>query len=270
MAAADPVGDPALLWRAAGQLGILYEALSPAAAADLLEVDVGVRFRHPLVRSAVYRTAPRPSAKGWVHQALAEVTAPDLDPDRRAWHRAQAAAGPDEEVASELERSAGRAQARGGVAAAAAFLERAVALTLDPALRTERALAAARAKFEAAAPRRIQAARDRGASRPARSATTSACWSACWRRWAVRRGRSPPRMSTGWWAIWPALAGATSTRRNYLQVFKGFHRFLEVRKAVEIEVSFGVRLVCPVDEYISPAMSAATARPRTRRRPRNG
>ena len=151
VAAAEPVGDPALLWRAAGRLGILYEALSPAAAAGLLEVDLGVRFRHPLVRSAVYRTAP-PAERQKVHQALAEVTPPDLDPDRRAWHRAHAAAGPDEEVASELVRSAGRAQARGGPAAGAAFLERAVALTLDPALRAERALAAARAKFEAAAP----------------------------------------------------------------------------------------------------------------------
>ena len=151
VAAAEPVGDPALLWRAAGRLGILYEALSPAAAAGLLEVDIGVRFRHPLVRSAVYRTAP-PAERQKVHQALAEVTPPDLDPDRRAWHRAQAAAGPDEEVASALERSASRARARGGLAAGAAFLERAVALTLDPALRAERALAAARAKFEAAAP----------------------------------------------------------------------------------------------------------------------
>jgi DNA-binding CsgD family transcriptional regulator len=151
VAAAEPVGDPALLWRAAGRLAIPYAALSPAAAAGLLEVDVGVRFRHPLMRSAVYRTAPQ-AERQKVHLALAEVTPADLDPDRRAWHRALAAAGPDEEVASALERSAGRAQARGGLAAGAAFLERAVTLTLDPALRAERALAAARAKFEAAAP----------------------------------------------------------------------------------------------------------------------
>ena len=150
-AAAEPVGDPALLWHAAERLGIPWEALSPAVTAGLLEVDVRVRFHHPLVRSAIYQAAPV-AERQKVHRALGEVTQPDLDPDRRAWHRAQAAAGPDEEVASELERSADRAQARGGRAAQAAFLERAVALTLDSALRVERALAAARAKFEAAAP----------------------------------------------------------------------------------------------------------------------
>ena len=117
----------------------------------MLEIGGRVRFRHPLVRSAVYRAAS-PNDRQRVHSKLAEVTDPDIDPDRRAWHRAEAAAGPDDEVAAELERSAGRAQARAGLSAAAAFLERAVGLTLDPALRTQRALAAARAKFEAAAP----------------------------------------------------------------------------------------------------------------------
>jgi hypothetical protein len=151
VAAADPVGDPALLWRAAERLGIEYDALSPAAASGLLEVDGRVRFRHPLVRSAVYRTALLADRRR-VHQALADVTEPDVDPDRRAWHRAQAVPGPDAEVAAELERSAGRAQARGGLAAAAAFLERSVGLTIDPRLRTQRALVAARAKYEAAAP----------------------------------------------------------------------------------------------------------------------
>jgi DNA-binding CsgD family transcriptional regulator len=151
VAAAEPVGDPALLWHAAGRLGIPYEALAPAETAGLVEVAARVRFRHPLVRSGVYRTASRADRQK-VHSALADVTEPDVDPDRRAWHRAQATVGPDEDVAAELERSAGRAQARGGLAAAAAFLERAVGLTLDPTLRTERALAAARAKFEAAAP----------------------------------------------------------------------------------------------------------------------
>jgi DNA-binding CsgD family transcriptional regulator/tetratricopeptide (TPR) repeat protein len=151
VAATEPVGDPALLWRAAERLGIASEALAPAAAAELLEVGVRVRFRHPLVRSAVYRTASLAERQN-AHRALADVTDPDVDPDRRAWHRAEAAAGPDEEVALELERSAARAQVRGGLAAAAAFLERAVGLTVDPALRTRRALLAARAKFEAAAP----------------------------------------------------------------------------------------------------------------------
>jgi hypothetical protein len=114
VAAADPVGDPVLVWRAAEQLGIQAEAAAPAAEAGLLEVGGRVRFRHPLVRSAAYRSASRHERQD-VHGALAEATDPTLDPDRRAWHRAQAAPGPDEEVAAELERSAGRAQARGGV-----------------------------------------------------------------------------------------------------------------------------------------------------------
>jgi hypothetical protein len=134
LAAADPIGDPVLVWRAAGRLGIRAEAATPAAEAGLLEVGARVRFRHPLVRSAAYRSASLQQRQD-VHRVLAEVTDPKIDPDRRAWHRAQAAPGPDENVASELERSAGRAQARGGLAAAAAFLERAAMLTPDPARR---------------------------------------------------------------------------------------------------------------------------------------
>ena len=151
IAATEPVGDPALLWRAAEQLGIAYGALAPAAAAELLEVGIRVRFRHPLVRSAVYGAASLDQRQR-VHRALADATDPNVDPDRRAWHRGQAATSPDEEVAEELERSAARAQARAGLAAGAAFLERTVGLTFDPALRSRRALAAAQAKFEAAAP----------------------------------------------------------------------------------------------------------------------
>jgi DNA-binding CsgD family transcriptional regulator len=150
VAAAEPVGDPVLVWRAAEQLGIGIEAADAAESEGLLEVGAGVRFRHPLVRSAVYRAAS-PRERQAVHRALAEATDPEVDPDRRAWHRAQATRGPDEEVASKLERSAGRAQSRGGFAAAAAFLERATALTLDPAGRARRALAAAQAKFQAGA-----------------------------------------------------------------------------------------------------------------------
>jgi DNA-binding CsgD family transcriptional regulator len=148
VAAAEPTGDPALLWRAAGRLGLASLALEPAVGASLLEVGGGVRFRHPLVRSAVYRAAS-PEQRRDVHHALAEATDPELDPDRRAWHLAEAAAAPDEEVAAELERSAGRAQARGGVAAAGAFLQRAVALTGDPGRRVGRALAAAQANLQA-------------------------------------------------------------------------------------------------------------------------
>jgi DNA-binding CsgD family transcriptional regulator len=150
LAAADPTGDPALVWRAAGQLGIGADAAAPAADAGLAEFGTRVRFRHPLARSAVYRSAPAQHRQE-AHQALAEVTDQQLDPDRRAWHRAQAAPGPDEDIAAELEQSAGRAQARGGVAAAAAFLKQAATLTLDPAQRAGRALTAAQAKIQAGA-----------------------------------------------------------------------------------------------------------------------
>ena len=150
VAAAEPAGEPALVWRAAERLGIGAGALAPAADAGLLVIGERVTFRHPLVRSAAYRAAPPPERRA-AHQALADAADPQADPDRRAWHRAQATVGPDEDVAAELERSAGRAQARGGLAAAAAFLERAAALTIDPARRAERALAAAQATYQAGA-----------------------------------------------------------------------------------------------------------------------
>jgi DNA-binding CsgD family transcriptional regulator len=150
VAAADPSGDRALVMRAAEQLGIPPAAAVAAQDADLLELGARIRFRHPLLRSAAYRAAPVPDRQA-AHAALAVATDPATDPDRRAWHRAQASPGPDEEVAAELERSAGRAQARGGLAAAAAFGERAVLLTADPALRAERTLTAARASLQAGA-----------------------------------------------------------------------------------------------------------------------
>src|SRR6185312_4117590 len=150
LAAADPSGDRALVWRAARRLGIGVQAGTPEVEAGLVEFGGRVRFRHPLARSAAYRSASF-ADRQHLHAALAEVTDPQADPDRRAWHLAQAAAGPDEEVAAELERSAGRAQARGGLAAAAAFLERSVLLTADPARRAERILAAAQASMQAGA-----------------------------------------------------------------------------------------------------------------------
>jgi tetratricopeptide (TPR) repeat protein len=141
VAAADPVGDPALLSRAAERLGISEATADTVELEDLLALSPRVAFRHPLVRSAVYRTAG-PDERREVHQALAAATDPAVDPDRRAWHRAQAVSAPDEEVAAELERSAARAQARGGFAAAVAFLDRSVALTPEPRRRARRALAA--------------------------------------------------------------------------------------------------------------------------------
>src|SRR3954447_13474692 len=150
VAAAQPLGDPELLWRAAERLGLAGAALEPAESAGLIEIDSRVRFRHPLVRSAVYRAAT-PQERRQVHRALAAATAAQVDPDRRAWHLAEAASDPDEHVAAELERAAGRAQARGGLAAAAAFLERAATLTPDPSRRAQRLLAAAGAKRDSGA-----------------------------------------------------------------------------------------------------------------------
>jgi DNA-binding CsgD family transcriptional regulator/tetratricopeptide (TPR) repeat protein len=150
VAAAEPVGEPALMWRAGTRLGIPGTAVEPAARAGLLDVGAQVRFRHPLVRSTVYRSASDPD-RHRAHAALAEVTDAVADPDRRAWHRAQATEGLDDEVAGELEQSAGRAQARGGLAAAAAFLARAAELTADPTRRAERMLAAAQVNLQSGA-----------------------------------------------------------------------------------------------------------------------
>ena len=153
IAAADPTGEERLLWQAADLLGIGEEAASAAEDAGLVTFGHRVTFRHPLVRSAVYRMAPDQRRRE-AHRALAEATDPERDPDRRAWHRAEATLAPDEGVADELERSAERAAARGGLAAAAAFLERATTLTPDVSRRTERALRAAQAEHDAGASNR--------------------------------------------------------------------------------------------------------------------
>jgi DNA-binding CsgD family transcriptional regulator len=150
LAAAEPLAEPLLVWQAADNLGIERAVANPAVDAGLVVFGARLRFRHPLVRSAVYHSASAQERQE-AHRALAAVTDPVRDPDRRAWHRAQATPGPDEDVAAELERSAGRAQARGGFAAESAFLERAAVLTPDPAKRTTRALAAAQAKVQAGA-----------------------------------------------------------------------------------------------------------------------
>jgi DNA-binding CsgD family transcriptional regulator len=150
LASADPTGDATLLWRAAQALGVARTAAAAAESEQLLEIGSHVRFRHPLVRSAAY-AAGTPGDRCAAHAALAEATDVRVDPDRRVWHLAAAATGPDEAVASELEATAGAAQARGGSAAAAAFLERSVHLTVEPERRTERALAAAHAHLHAGA-----------------------------------------------------------------------------------------------------------------------
>ena len=150
VAAAEPLGEPLLLWRATARLGLGVDASTAAEASGLLTLGPRVRFRHPLVRSAVYRTAT-PESRRRAHAALADATDPVVDPDRRAWHQAYAASEHDEDVAQQLERSAVRARERGGVAAAAALLEQSAALTPDPARRAGRALSAADAKFHAGA-----------------------------------------------------------------------------------------------------------------------
>lgn len=163
LAAADPTGDPGLLWRASAKLGLGPEHLDAAQEADALVVSSRVTFRHPLIRSAVYRSA-HPHERRTVHAALADATYSDRDPDRRAWHRASATVGRDDAVAAALVQSAERAQARGGVAAAAAFLERAAQLSTDGALRADRLIAAAEATYDAGAPedvlRLLDSARD--------------------------------------------------------------------------------------------------------------
>ncbi|WP_127502636.1 ATP-binding protein [Actinoplanes solisilvae] len=165
LAAADPSGDPVLVHRAARRLGIPPQAAQPAIDARLMEFNEHVHFRHPLVRSAAYLSAAEP-ARRELHAALAEVTDAAVDPDRRAWHRAQAVSGPDESVAAELERSAERAQSRGGLAAAAAFREQSVRLTPDPRLHAVRALAAARTAMASGAFGRARELLDTAAAGP--------------------------------------------------------------------------------------------------------
>jgi DNA-binding CsgD family transcriptional regulator len=149
-AAAEPLGDATLLWRAAALLELDVSAASAAEEAGLIEFGARVRFLHPLVRAAAYRMSSAKERQE-VHRALAEATDPDVDPDRRAWHRAHTATAPDETIAAELEQSAGRARARGGFAAASALLERAARLTPEPIPRAQRELAAAWAKRNAGA-----------------------------------------------------------------------------------------------------------------------
>ena len=212
LAAAEPYGDLSLVWRAAGRLGIPVQAAAPAVDAGLVEFGARVRFRHPLLRSASYRSASVADRRA-VHGALAEATDPETAPERRAWHRAKAAAGPDEEVAAELERSAGRAQARGGLAAAAAFLERSVLLTADPARRADRTLAAAQAHLQAGAfgtalelladaddngPGRWMSCRAPGRTCCGGRSCSPRAWAATLRRCCSRRPNGSSRSTPAW------------------------------------------------------------------------
>ena len=218
VAAAEPVGDPLLVWTAAAALGLDAGAAAPATATGLVELGAQVRFRHPLVRSAVYRAAA-PEERQRVHRALAEATDADVDPDRRAWHRAQATAGLDEDVAAELERSAGRARARGGLAAGAAFHERAAELTPDPKRRAQRALVAAQSKHQAGAPDaalRLLATGAGGTAGRARAARAQLLHAQI--TFATTRGRdAPPLLLEAAKRLEPL--DATLARETYLEAF---------------------------------------------------
>jgi len=147
-AAAEDSGDLGVLLDAARALGVEATALAPAEQAGLVGVDGrAVTFRHPLVRAALYQGATL-SQRLAVHRTLAGALHSPADSDRRAWHLAAAATAPDEEVAAELERTAGEARARGGYAAAAAAYERAVQLGADPGAQPGRLTAAAEASAE--------------------------------------------------------------------------------------------------------------------------
>ena len=193
LAAAEPSGDPLLLWRAAEQLEIEPTVADDLDGEGLLAIGDRVTFRHPLVRSAVYGSAARRERRA-VHLALAGATDRDVDPDRRAWHLAAAAPGPDEQVAVELERSAGRAEARGGLAAAAAFLQRAVALTGDRRRKVDRALAAAAPAGQAAAAAGARTGRRRAACLPAPARAPAP---SCPGPARTPTARSPPRRDRG-------------------------------------------------------------------------
>ena len=148
VAAAEPAASAALVWRAAGKLGIDPEAAATADVGGLAEFTPRVEFRHPLIRSVVYHSMPLRQRRR-IHQALAAVADGDERPDRMAWHLGMAAVGPDEAVAARLEQAAGRARERGGYAATVTFLTRAADLSADRGLRGGRLLAAAEAALTA-------------------------------------------------------------------------------------------------------------------------
>jgi len=154
VAAAEPTGDPAPVRAAAAALGVAPFADEDVMRSGLLALDQGVSFRHPLVRSAVYASAA-PFDRRRAHQALADAIDAHVHPDLRAWHRAAATVGPDENVASELSASADAARVRGGYAEEAAFRTLAAELTPEPSARGRRLLAAAQAHLAGGAPQAV-------------------------------------------------------------------------------------------------------------------
>ena len=228
VAAAEPVGDRALILAAAERVGIPADAAEAATASGLIDLGTHVRFRHPLIRSVVYRDAPV-SQRRVVHGALADATDATVDPDRRAWHLAAAASGPDEDIAAHLERSAARAQARGGLAAAAAFLDRAVGLTPDPARRAERALAAAQASFQAGA---FDAAQ--------RLLATAAAY-------PLAEFQATATQGSGWYIELTAIGGTSETPQGYFRITQSCYVYFVPDGAMEdallAAVGRGVRVV---------------------------
>lgn len=251
LAAADSTGDPVLIWRAAASLGLSPEAARPAAEADLLTIGVRTAFRHGLVRSAVYRSAS-PDARRRAHQALAEATSREADPDRRAWHLAHATEKQDEAVAVELEASADRAQSRGGLAAAAAFLERAAVLTADPALRAERELAAAQAKYHAGSPEGARILLDKVESGPFDELRSA----------HVRRLRGYMAFATGDSAQAPVLLLDTAQRFERLDPVLSRENYLDAVAYALLAGRYADRVT--VADVAAAALTAPSAGPQPR------
>jgi DNA-binding CsgD family transcriptional regulator len=250
-AAAEPLGDPMLLHRAAGILGLVMAAANPAVDAGLLKLGRRVVFAHPLVRSAVYRTAAADDRQR-VHRALAEATDAETAADWRAWHKAHAAPGPDDQIAAELERSVERAQARGGAAATAAFLERAVALTVEPDRRAERALAAAQASLQAGA---FGAALEL-------LATAEAGPLDAFQRARAEFVRAQVAFASGFWSDAPALLLKAARRLEPFDLGLARETYLAAWGAAGIAGQLGageVRLeICRAIQSLPPTASALT------------
>ncbi len=269
LAAADPTGDPGLLWRASAALGLDPEQLDAAERLDALVVGTRVGFRHPLVRSAVYRAATPPQRRA-VHAALADATSAERDPDRRAWHRASATLRPEEEVAADLERSAVRARTRGGAAAAGAFLERAAELTPAPIRRAQRLIAAAEAKHDAGAPEAALRLLDTAGDHPLTPLQQALVARLRARAgYALRRDSSAPRQllaaAQGLEALDPVLARDTYIEALAAAIYGG-----RLGDADEVAAVANAILDATAGDRSRPRPRPDPARPGAARRPRPG